>query len=147
MDFWVVTGLTHKLNFYIFLLLQIPLRPPGIRSVPLPRLWQAQQVPQGRRTHRCLVEEHGAPGLLMQSRQLLDRDAARQSMAAVAGGCLIKLYELTNLSSCKGETSHQCSPKRLPLRQYLPREDSPKRVHVQLDPNESLADDDKASDV
>ena len=32
-------------------------------------------------------------------------------MAAVAGRYLIKLYELANLSSCKGETSHQRSPK------------------------------------
>ena len=74
---------------------------------------EAQRVPQGRRTHRCSAEEHGAPDLLMQSRQLLGRDAARRGMAAVAGGCLIKLYELANLSSCKGKTSHRRSPERL----------------------------------
>ena len=39
---------------------------------------EAQQVPQGRRTHRCSVEEHGATDLLMQSRQLLGRDAATE---------------------------------------------------------------------
>ena len=68
-------------------------------------------------------------------------------MAAMARGCLIKLYELTNLSSCKGETSHQRSPKRLPLRQDSPKEDSLEGVHMRLYPDESLADGDEADDV
>jgi len=83
----------------------------------------------------------------MQSRQLLGRDAARRGVAAVAGGCLIKLYELANLSSCKGKTSHRCSPKRLPLRQGSPEEDSPEGVHVRLHPDETLVDGDEAGDV
>ena len=37
---------------------------------------EVQLVPQGHRTHRCSAEEHGAPDLLMQSRQLLGRGAA-----------------------------------------------------------------------
>ena len=68
-------------------------------------------------------------------------------MATVAGGCRIKLYELANLSSCKGETSHQCSPERLPLRQGSPEDDSSEGVHVRLHPDESLADGDEADDV
>ena len=83
----------------------------------------------------------------MQSRQLLGRDIARQGMATVARRYLIKLYELANLSSCKGETSHQRSPKRLPLRQGSPGEDSPEGVHIRLHPDESLADGDEAGDV
>ena len=76
----------------------------------------------------------------MQSRQLLDRDAARRSMAAVARECLIKLYELAYLSSCKGETLHQLSPEWLPLQQNSPGEDSPEGVHVRLHPDEGHAD-------
>ena len=68
-------------------------------------------------------------------------------MATVAGGCLIKLYELTNLSSYKGEIPNQRSPERLPLRQDSPKEDSPEGVHVRLHPDKSLADGDEASDV
>ena len=108
---------------------------------------EAQRVPQGCRTHRCSAEEHGAPDLLMQLRQLLDSDAAHRSMAAMAGGCLIKLYELANLSSCKGETSHRRNPERLPLRQGSPGEDSPEGVHVWLHHNENLTDGDEAGDV
>ena len=55
-------------------------------------------------SYRCSAEEHRAPDFLMQTGQLLDRDAARRSMAAMAGGRLrhlIKLYELADLSSCK----------------------------------------------
>ena len=55
-------------------------------------------------SYRCSTEEHGALDFLMQTRQLLDRDATCRSMAAMAGGCLIKLYELADLSGCKGET-------------------------------------------
>jgi len=36
-------------------------------------------------------------------------------MAAMAGECLIKLYELADLNGYKGETPHQHSPERLPL--------------------------------
>ena len=68
-------------------------------------------------------------------------------MAAAAGRYLIKLYELTNLSSYKGETPHQRSPKHLPLRQDSPREDSPEGVHVRLHPDENLIDSDEAGDV
>ena len=39
---------------------------------------EAQWVPQGRSTHRCSAEEHGAPDLLMQLRQLLGRGAATE---------------------------------------------------------------------
>ena len=83
----------------------------------------------------------------MQSRQLLDKDAARRSMAAVAGGSLIKFYELADLSSYMRETLHQRGPRRLPLRQGSPREDSPEGVHVRLHPVENLTDGDKAGDV
>ena len=51
------------------------------RNRPVPLLQnfsKTQRVPQGRRTHRCSVEEHGAPDLLMQSRQLLCGDAATE---------------------------------------------------------------------
>ena len=68
-------------------------------------------------------------------------------MATLAGRDLIKLYELANLSSCKGKTPHQHSPKRLPLRQDSPGEDSPKGVHMRLHPDKSLADGDEASDM
>ena len=83
----------------------------------------------------------------MQLRQLLGRGVAHRGMAAVAGRYLIKLYELANLSSYKGETSHQRSPERLPLRQGSPGEDLPEGVHVRLHPDESLADGDEAGDV
>ena len=83
----------------------------------------------------------------MQLRQLLDSDATHQSMAAVAGGCLIKLYELANLSSCKGESSYQHSPERIPLQQGSPEEDSPGGLHVRLHPDESLTDGDEVGDV
>ena len=87
----------------------------------------------------------------MQSRQLLDRDAARRSMAAVARGCLIKLYELTNLSSYKGETPHQRSPGWLPHRQDItvasPGEDSPKELPVRLHPDEGLIEGDGTGDM
>ena len=83
----------------------------------------------------------------MQSRQLLGRDAARRGMAAVAGRYLIKLYELANLSSYKGKTSHQCSPESLPPRQGSPREDSSEGVHVWLHPDKSPVDGDKAGDI
>ena len=83
----------------------------------------------------------------MQSRQLLDRDAAHRSMAIMAGGCLIKLYVLANLRSCKGKNPDQCSPGQLPLRQVLPEEDSPKGVHVRLHLDKSLTDGDEAGDV
>ena len=81
----------------------------------------------------------------MQSRQLLGKDAAGRGMATVAGRYLIKLYELANLSSCKGETSHRRSPERLPLRQGSPGEGSPEGVHVWLHLDENLADGDKAT--
>ena len=68
-------------------------------------------------------------------------------MAAMAGGCLIKLYELANLSSYKGETRHQRSPERLPLQQDSLREDSPEGVHMRLHLDKSLADGDEAGDV
>ena len=68
-------------------------------------------------------------------------------MAAVAGRYLIKLYELANLSSCKGKTSHQRSPERLLLRQGSPKEDSPEGVHVRLHLDESLTDGDEAGDI
>ena len=60
---------------------------------------------------------------------------------------LIKLYELANLSSYKGETPHQRSPERLPLRQDLLGEDLPEGVHVRLHPDESLADGDETGDM
>ena len=60
---------------------------------------------------------------------------------------LIKLYELANLSSCKGETYHQHSPEGLPLRQGSPGEDSPEGVYMRLHPDESLIDGDEAGDV
>ena len=68
-------------------------------------------------------------------------------MPTVARGCLIKLYELANLSSCKGETSYQHSPERHPLRQDSLGEDSPEGVHVRLHLDESLADGDEANDM
>ena len=68
-------------------------------------------------------------------------------MAAMARGCLIKLYEQANLSSCKGKTSHQRSPERLLLRQGSPKEDSPEGVHVRLHLDESLTDGDEAGDI
>ena len=83
-------------------------------------------------------------------RQLLDKDATRRSMAAMASGCLrhlIKLDELADLSSCKGETPHWCSPRRLPHRQGLPREDSQEEAYIRLHLDEGLADGDKANDV
>jgi len=47
------------------------------RSVPpLQNFKKTQRVPQGRRAYGCSAQEHGAPGLLMQSRQLLVRGAA-----------------------------------------------------------------------
>ena len=67
-------------------------------------------------------------------------------MAAMARGSLIKLYELANLSNCKGETFHQHSLECLPLQQGSPREDSPKGVHVRLHPDESLANGDEADE-
>ena len=74
-------------------------------------------------------------------------DAARRTMAVVARGCLIKLYELTNLSSYKGENPHQCIPEHLPLQQDSPGEDSPEGVHVRLHPDKSLTDGDEVGDV
>ena len=68
-------------------------------------------------------------------------------MVTMAGGYLIKLYELAILSSYKGETSHRRSLERLPLRQGSPGEDSLEGVHVWLHPNESLTDSDEAGDV
>jgi len=64
----------------------------------------------------------------------------------MAGRDLIKLYELANLSSCKGETPHQRSPERLPLQQDSPEEDSLVGVHVRLHPDESLANGDEADE-
>ena len=83
----------------------------------------------------------------MQSRQLLGKDATRRGMTTMAGRYIIKLYELANMSSYKGETSHWRSPERLPLRQGSPGEDSAEGVHIWLHPNESLADGDEADDV
>ena len=68
----------------------------------------------------------------------------------MAGGCLrhlIKLYELADLSSCKGENPHRRSPRWLPHRQGSPGEDSPEEVYVQLHPNKGIVDGDKAGDV
>ena len=49
------------------------------RSVPLLQNFsKTQQVPQGRRAYRCSAEEHGAPDLLIQSRQLLSGGAATE---------------------------------------------------------------------
>ena len=77
----------------------------------------------------------------MQSRQLLDRDAARRGMATVAEGYLIKLYELANLSSCRHGTLHQHDPRQLPLRQGSPSEDPSERIHAWLHPKKGLADE------
>ena len=68
-------------------------------------------------------------------------------MAVMARGCLIKLYELACLISCKGETPHQRSPERLPLRQDSPGEDLSEGVHVRLHPEEGLADGDEANNT
>ena len=57
----------------------------------------------------------------------MGRDAARRGMATMAGGYLIKLYELANLSSCRDGTLHQHDPRQLPLRQGSPGEDPSKK--------------------
>ena len=62
----------------------------------------------------------------------------------MAGRNLIKLYELANLSSCKGETSHRRSPERLPLQQGSPGEDPLEKVHTRLHPEEGLTDESTA---
>ena len=64
-----------------------------------------------------------------------------RGMATMAGRDLIKLYELANLSSYRRETLHQHGPGQLPLRQGLPREDSPERIHTRLHPKKGLADE------
>ena len=46
------------------------------RSRPYKNFRKTQRVPQGRRSYGCSAEEHGAPGLLMQPRQLLVRGAS-----------------------------------------------------------------------
>ena len=62
-------------------------------------------------------------------------------MAVVAGGCLIKLYELADLSSCRHGTLHQHDPGQLPLRQGSPGEDPPEKIHTRLHPKKDLADE------
>jgi len=61
-------------------------------------------------------------------------------MAAIAGRYLIKLYELAHLSSYKRRTLHQHDPEQLPLRQSLPGEDPPKKIHTRLHLEKGLAD-------
>ena len=71
-------------------------------------------------------------------------------MVAMASGCLrhlVKLYELADLSGCKGETPHRRSPRRLPHRQGSPREDSPEEAYVWLHLDEGLIDDGKTDDA
>ena len=67
--------LPTKLNYYIFYYKYYcghsTTSPETLenRSVPpLQNFGKTQRVPQGRRAYGCSVEEHGAPGLLMQPR-------------------------------------------------------------------------------